>query len=408
METGEDPILVNELLFFIQNKIHSTTKDSIVETCAKFYSLDEITKAISVFESALKIRLSKRKNADDLANKLLNDLYDKIWSLDAAATQIPRFAAMDLSRVPRESENSETVASPEQILCAIHSLKTIVANLQKNMITRDILEKILQDSRSSFLTEMSTTTAGVPFGEVAPSKEAALPSAPPMEAVLPSAPSVGVTLPSAPSAGMTLPSAPPLPLTPTAPSLSQSTSSVPPSVAPSTVGTESGCSTSVNDGAAISTRVELSNRQYVDAIQRQNAKIPRSSRSESKSAKVPKRGGNTTLIIGKKVSSGVLSFKGADLTVARYVGRVAMGTSVDDIRSALESNNVDVVGLEEITWAKHKRFKSFKLIVKKAQLEIIEDPNLWPEGVVVGRWWSPKTPRTGETTSDQPDHHGSS
>ena len=62
-----DKLIVNKLLFYIQNKIHVTTKDAIVETCVKFYSLDEITDGISVLESKLKIRLSKRKNADNRA-----------------------------------------------------------------------------------------------------------------------------------------------------------------------------------------------------------------------------------------------------------------------------------------------------------------------------------------------------
>ena len=87
---------VNELLFFIQNKIHCTTKDAIVEICVKFYSLDEIQSAISCLESALRIRLSKRHKSDDLQQKLVTDLYDKIWSLDASPTQI-RLLAADLS-----------------------------------------------------------------------------------------------------------------------------------------------------------------------------------------------------------------------------------------------------------------------------------------------------------------------
>ena len=137
MEEKDEKLVVNELLFYIQNKIHASPKDAIIESCVKFYTIDEITTAISVFESALKIRLSKRNKSDDLQSKLINDLYDKIWSLDAANTQIPRFAALDLSRVPRESENSDSLASTEQLLASVHSLKSVLHFLHENMVTHD-------------------------------------------------------------------------------------------------------------------------------------------------------------------------------------------------------------------------------------------------------------------------------
>ena len=52
---------------------------------------------------------------------------------------------------------------------------------------------------------------------------------------------------------------------------------------------------------------------------------------------------NGQVVIGKSVNSGVISWKGADLTVARYVGRVAVGTTADEIKSSLVDNGVDVI-----------------------------------------------------------------
>ena len=57
---------------------------------------------------------------------------------------------------------------------------------------------------------------------------------------------------------------------------------------------------------------------------------------------------------------------------------------------SLEARNVKVVSLEAIE-TKHDRFASFKLVVKKSQLEIVEKDTFWPDGVVVGRWWSAKS-----------------
>ena len=113
-------------------------------------------------------------------------------------------------------------------------------------------------------------------------------------------------------------------------------------------------------------------------------------REERKNAKRDK---NSSIIIGQNVNAGVVSWKGADLTVTRYVGRVAVGTSAEEIRTWLESKNVNVVGIEAIS-TKHQRFSSFKLTIKKAQLEIITERDFWPLGVLVGPWWPPKAPST--------------
>ena len=128
MDTNNS-FVASEVLFFIQNKINTSTKNEIVDVCAKFYHINEITAAITTLESTLKIRLSKRHKADDLPVKLLSDIYDKLWSLDASATQIvPKFVACDLSRIPQANSNS--LATMEQLLATVHNLKMDVKTLQ--------------------------------------------------------------------------------------------------------------------------------------------------------------------------------------------------------------------------------------------------------------------------------------
>ena len=78
------------------------------------------------------------------------------------------------------------------------------------------------------------------------------------------------------------------------------------------------------------------------------------------------------------------------MTVAKYIGRLDNETRADDVKSLLEEKGVDVVSIDPIQ-AKHERFKSFKLVVKRSQLSIVEDEELWPTGVIVGRFWSPKS-----------------
>ena len=121
---GQSEIHVNELLFYIQNKIHAAAKDVIIDSCVKFYSLDEVMESISLLKAKFNVHFSTRNKSDNLQSKLLNDLYDKIWSLDATGNQLPTFAAIDISRIPRERENTDSLASTEQLLSSIHNLKS--------------------------------------------------------------------------------------------------------------------------------------------------------------------------------------------------------------------------------------------------------------------------------------------
>ena len=94
-----DDIIENELLFYVRIKIHSMPKDAIVDSCIKFYSVDEVSDAVMTLENSLQIRMSKCNKTDksDPTVKILTDIYDKLWSLDAASAPIPQFVAFDLS-----------------------------------------------------------------------------------------------------------------------------------------------------------------------------------------------------------------------------------------------------------------------------------------------------------------------
>ena len=87
MMKSSDKLVVNELLFFISNKIHITTKDNIVGKCVKFYSVEEINAAISVLESSSDVRVPKRNKGD--ASKMIFDVYDKLFTLDSTAAKSP-------------------------------------------------------------------------------------------------------------------------------------------------------------------------------------------------------------------------------------------------------------------------------------------------------------------------------
>ena len=384
VKNGKNKLLINELLFFIHNKLHATTKDAVVDMCLKFYSLDEVLTSVNVLESTLDIRLSRRKG-DDVQLKLLADIYDKLWSLDASSTPI-QFLAADLNRIPRENKDSESLASTEQLLASIFNLKTTVALLQSKMVTRDELKASLSaignttnnsisnnsnnaDSNSNIVSNIvSNTIVDVGAGDDALNdadaehasdvvgagndalNAADTESAPSTWALLASLPQL--QLPSLTSSSAT--SAAPTPLHPPPP---------------------------------------LNKDKRDEVASRQRGKIAGKINPGRNNAQHSKRERNSSIVIGKSVNTGLMSWKGADLTVARYIGRVAFGTSTAEIRTSLEARDVDVVSLEAIE-TKHERFASFKLVVKKSQLELIKKDTFWPDGVVVGRWWSAKSTST--------------
>ena len=94
-------------------------------------------------------------------------------------------------------------------------------------------------------------------------------------------------------------------------------------------------------------------------------------------------------IIGKKVNEGLVSFKGADLTVNKYVGRVHIDVTTEGFHEYIIENGVDPVELEPLE-TKHRRFKSFRLRVKRSDLPKIEDENFWPAGILISPFFRAK------------------
>ena len=96
---------------------------------------------------------------------------------------------------------------------------------------------------------------------------------------------------------------------------------------------------------------------------------------------------NRNIVIGKKPSSGVMSWSGADLTVESYIGRVAFSVDAEMIKADLTSNGFNIISIEE-NETRHQRFKSFKMVVKQTEFEKLLQFS-WPEGVLYRRFWRP-------------------
>jgi hypothetical protein len=119
----------------------------------------------------------------------------------------------------------------------------------------------------------------------------------------------------------------------------------------------------------------------------------------------------TRTIVGKNVSKGFMSFKGADLTVQRYIGRVDISTDIGTVKNHLTENGVAVIEFEELKTI-HSRFKSFRLRLKRSELTIIEKPEFWPDDVIVRPYYRAKVSNVvvsenGDSSVPQIAHYGS-
>ena len=103
---------------------------------------------------------------------------------------------------------------------------------------------------------------------------------------------------------------------------------------------------------------------------------------------------NRNVIIGKKPSSGLMSWGGAPLTVDCYMGRVDRSVTADQIKGDIQTLGVDVVEIEP-NKTRHQLFNSFKLVVRKTDFDKLNVPEVWPEGVVFRRFRRPRPPITG-------------
>ena len=103
---------------------------------------------------------------------------------------------------------------------------------------------------------------------------------------------------------------------------------------------------------------------------------------------------NRNVIIGKKPSSGLMSWGGAPLTVDCYMGRVDRSVTADQIKGDIQTLGVDVVEIEP-NKTRHQLFNSFKLVVRKTDFDKLNVPEVWPEGVIFRCFRRPRPPVTG-------------
>ena len=104
------------------------------------------------------------------------------------------------------------------------------------------------------------------------------------------------------------------------------------------------------------------------------------------------------LLIGKKVSDGRTSWKGADLTSNFYVGQINVDEDPKKIVDDIESLGVRVIEFEEVKRIPN-RYKCFRLCIRKADLPKLLVDDFWPEGILFDRYFWPKHAQRGASAT---------
>ena len=358
-------IIISDLLYFISNKIRNSTVKDIVTSCHNFYADDEyvFNEKKKLCDATGEICTARRNDKKRLNN--IEDICAIFTRRDSQNLFIPKCASLDMNNIPLDDIGNPTMG---QLLAAITELK-------RNVVTTDMLATSLND----FKADLSATVSP-PAPD--PSPKPKTPTAPPID-LAPSVESVEMRGPVA-----------------TKPSYSDSVA-VRGSGDGGGGGGGGGDDGGGGDGGGDNNSWTTMAGRKSKTTSRQNLRVGANRK--------PRDASKPRTIIGRNVSDGLLSIKGADLTVNKYISRFHMDTTINELRQFISQKDVTVVELDPITTA-HNRYKSFRLRVKRSDLDKIEDADFWPQGVVVCRYFRPRNKEqngvVGDVAASTRPNHG--
>ena len=443
---SKDKVILSDLLFYVYNGFLNHPKSVVVETCAAFYDEDAIWKEKTRFYDAIGKKATPRRSSDR-KNKNVEDILNEIETRDAANIFLPTFAATRLHNIPQTPDGAVTNA---QIMgCLANLRRDIAVSIRSGRQPhhpatpgRRLPTPSLAPNSPSFSSpspiftlaqeaNQSTTASAqsAPASTVASTQSAVVPMqftvAPTLFTVAPTqstvAPTQSTMAPTQSTAALTQSTAA---MTQSTAALTQSTAvssqSIPASIQSTPASTQS--TVASTQSTATSTQSMAASMQPTAALtqlatsystaaaavtslsavatgaqkkDKANPRLGEMRKPRRPSTSLPKS--RKPLLIGKKVSDGTLSWKGADLTTNYYVGRVNNAVDPKMIIDDVESLGVRVVEFEPLKLS-HSRFKSFRLCIRKADIPKLLVEDFWPEDVIIDRFFWPKNAKRGALT----------
>ena len=348
---------VNDLLYYVNFRRKVAPVNDVVTTCETFYTPDVILDAKKAFFNIVGehdgIRFIDRrgKSGKNPSTMNLEDLVNAMTKCDNDGVAMPLFLSSDYSKIPHGNDGNVTMS---QLLSVIIGMKAQLSNLEKKCLNSEGSDDTAPpaSSNSSSTALYAAAAAAAPLAGTA----------------------------AAPFAG---------------------TAAAPFAAAAATAPLGAAAATSASTSAHVFTPESVSNALTVALP---HSAAPVSNRHGGKFAKQTEKSIENRIkvnsdkkkgiIIGKMPSSGVVSWRGAPLTVDCYIGRVDLDATTDQIKEFVTSKSIDVIDIEE-NKTTHQRFKSYKLVIKKTDYEKLDNHAEWPEGVVFRRFWRPRNTVAG-------------
>ena len=360
---------MNDLLYYAEFKRKISPVNDVVTICDAFYDPDDILEAKKLLFSVIGERDGLRfvprrgKSGENPSKMNLEDIIHAMNKCDNDGVALPVFVSVNYAKIP---QNNDGNASLNQVLYMIVEMQAQINSLEKKLSTSAGSSSNEITSPTSAAPEVAATdlrsAAPVFTPAAAPSADtrtfAAVAVDPTLTASSSSAAAADTNAIAAASEGITREALSDALLT-ALPSGKKAASGLPP------VG-----------GRKVAKQLEGSAE---NRIKRNHDR-------------------NRNVVIGKKPSSGLMSFVGVPLTVECYVGRVGLSGSCDDVTNHIKTQNVDVVSIEENA-TQHQLFKSFKVVIKKGDFDTLNQRDAWPEGIHFRRFRRPRPPNTGHDAS---------
>ena len=425
---SKDKVLLSDMLFYIYNGFLNQPRNIIIESCVKFYDENTIWEEKNRFFEAIGKKAIQRRS-NDRTSKNIEDIISEMELRDSQSSFLPVFAAVRLHNFPQTHDGS---VSNAQLLGNINALRKEILSSVKtpspalfNACGTTVMSTSIRHPLSSInpLTRSPVT----PGRRLPPcpnvTTQLSLTSAPPLEnsnralstpwdaaRLTASSHSAAASSPSAASSIATIVSPPPA--SPSSAALTAS--SLPFALSSATTSASSSISSSSAHNARASLTASSSAAMPSSSTASSSASVGRSQTSRSSASATQTRDqavtpgdtgngsgnkrvrssssrlrGRKPLLVGKKVSDGRMSWRGADLTANYYIGHVSVDVDPKLITSDIESLGVRVVEFEQLE-LKHNRFKSFRLCIRKADFPKLLVEDFWPEEVVVDRFFRGK------------------
>ena len=373
---------VNDLLYFLDFKRKTNSVSDVVSICEAFYAPDAILSAKKAFFDVVGehegIKFTSRRGLNP-AKSNLDDLVNAMNKCDNDSISMPTFLSSDFAKILHTDDRS---VSLNQILFILVGIKTQLASLEKKSVNLCCSASTSWSSAVDSASTDASLSASDAFSSTPPSASSVAP---------PEAPSALSNAPSDTSSILSQPAPSPLP-----------TGVV--SIVASSISGTSGVLAQESFASVMNQTPKpplITQGALQNALKSALPKRPKNDKQIKGSAEnriKTNHDRNKNIVIGKKTSSGTMSWGGAPLTVDCYVGRVDFSVSAEQIKADIVAMGIDVVGIEA-NQTRHSLFKSFKLVIKKMDFPNLNTPEVWPEGVVFRRFRRPRPPTTGHDDS---------